>query len=72
MSFYISFIFANRNFIIIAMNITSNTLVREVVKLNFKTDTIFRANNIDYCCGGDKIISDACKEVRGFEDQLIK
>ena len=54
------------------MNITSNTLVSEVVKLNFKTATIFQANNIDYCCGGDKPISDACKEAGVGADQLIK
>jgi regulator of cell morphogenesis and NO signaling len=54
------------------MNITSNTLVREVVKLNFKPATIFQANNIDYCCGGDKAISDACKEAGVGADQLIK
>jgi regulator of cell morphogenesis and NO signaling len=54
------------------MNITSNTLVSEVVKLNFKTATIFQANNIDYCCGGDKPISDACKEAGVRADKLIK
>jgi len=54
------------------MNITSNTLVSEVVKLNFMTATIFQSNNIDYCCGGDKAISDACKEAGVGADQLIK
>ncbi|MFY9152855.1 MAG: DUF542 domain-containing protein, partial [Prolixibacteraceae bacterium] len=54
------------------MNITSNTMVKEVVRLNFKTATIFHANNIDYCCGGDKPISDACKEAGVGADQLIK
>ncbi len=54
------------------MNITSNTLVSEVVKFNFMTATIFQANNIDYCCGGDKTISDACKVAGVGADQLIK
>lgn len=54
------------------MNITSNTMVKEVVRLNFKTAAIFQANNIDYCCGGDKPISDACKEAEVGADQLIE
>jgi regulator of cell morphogenesis and NO signaling len=54
------------------MNISPNSFVGEVVKLNFKTAPIFQANNIDYCCGGNKAISDACKEVGINPDQLIK
>lgn len=54
------------------MNITPNSFVNEVVRLNFKTATIFQSNNIDYCCRGDKAISDACKEAGVGADQLIK
>jgi len=52
------------------MNISQNTLVGDVVKLNFKTAPLFQAKNIDYCCGGKKTISDACKEV-GINQQLL-
>lgn len=54
------------------MNISPNSIVREVVKYNFKTAPVFQANNIDYCCGGNKAISDACKEVGINPEQLIK
>jgi regulator of cell morphogenesis and NO signaling len=54
------------------MNISSDSFVKEIVKLNFKTATLFQANNIDYCCGGDKSISDACKEAGINTEQIIK
>jgi regulator of cell morphogenesis and NO signaling len=44
------------------MNISSDTLVGEVVKYNFKTASVFQKNNIDYCCGGKKSLSEACAE----------
>ena len=53
------------------MKISSNSTVGEVVKLNFKTSSLFQVNNIDYCCGGNKTISDACKEVGINPGQLI-
>lgn len=54
------------------MNISLNSSVGEVVKLNFKTAPLFLANNIDYCCGGNKAISEACNEVGIDPEQLIK
>lgn len=54
------------------MNISPDSLVKEVVRLNFKTAPLFQANNIDYCCGGDKAISVACKEAGINQEQLIK
>ena len=53
------------------MTITSDTEVGEVVKLNFNTAPLFHANNIDYCCGGSKTISEACNEVGIEPKQLI-
>ena len=54
------------------MNISSNTQVGEVVKLNFKTAPLFQTNNIDYCCGGSKTISEACIEAGIESEQLIQ
>ena len=54
-----------------AMNISPNTLVSEVVKLNFKTASFFQANNIDYCCGVSPSISDGCKKIGINPEQLI-
>lgn len=54
------------------MNISLNTRVGEVVKLNFKTAPLFQSNNIDYCCGGSKTIAEACNEAGIESEQLIK
>src|ERR1035437_3830631 len=54
------------------MNISPDLFVKEVVRLNFKTAPLFQANNIDYCCGGDKAISVACEEAGINPEQLIK
>lgn len=54
------------------MTISSETQVRDVVKQNFNTARLFHANHVDYCCGGDKTISEACYEAGIEPDQLIK
>ena len=54
------------------MTISADSIVREVVKYNFKTASLFQANNIDYCCNGNKAISDACREAGIDTDQLIR
>ncbi len=53
------------------MKITQETIVGEVVKLNYKTASLFQANNIDYCCGGRVSISEACSEAGIDSNQLI-
>ena len=72
MSFYSYFMVSLYETKITDMNISSSSLVKEVVKLNFKTAPLFQTNNIDYCCGGNKTISDACKEVGINQELLIK
>ncbi len=54
------------------MNITPDLFVKEVVRFNFKTAPIFQAHNIDYCCGGNKSISEVCSEAGIDTEQLIK
>lgn len=44
------------------MRITTNTLVGEIVKINYKTAAIFQENKIDFCCGGNKTVSEACNK----------
>ncbi len=53
------------------MKITSDTPVGEVVKTNFKTATLFQANKIDYCCGGNQTISEVCSKSGIKEEELI-
>ena len=52
------------------MNILEDTIVKDVVKRNFKAAQIFQAHNIDYCCGGNKAITDACKE-KGLNQEVL-
>jgi regulator of cell morphogenesis and NO signaling len=54
------------------MNILPNSSIGEVVKLNFKTAELFQANNIDFCCGGNSSIADACNQAGIDPEQLIK
>ena len=53
------------------MTISSETQIGEVVKLNFKTAPLFHEHNIDYCCGGNKTISEACIEAGIEASQLL-
>jgi regulator of cell morphogenesis and NO signaling len=53
------------------MRITPDTNVGEVVKTNFKAAEIFQASKIDYCCGGDQNISEACQKAGVETEQLI-
>lgn len=53
------------------MKISPETSVGELVKSNFKTASVFQENNIDFCCGGDKTISEACTNAGLDADQLI-
>ena len=44
----------------------------KIKDINFKTASLFLTNNIDFCCGGNKAISDACKEAGIDPEKLIK
>ncbi len=52
------------------MNIKTSTPVGEIVKMNFKTARLFQVNRIDFCCGGNKTLSQACAEA-GIEAQPL-
>ncbi len=57
---------------VIVMKISPESSVGEVVKSNFKTASVFQENNIDFCCGGNKSISEACIETGLDAAQLIR
>ena len=54
------------------MEISKDTSIGEVVKFNFKTAAFFQEHNIDFCCGGEKTISEATKEAGFDTDEFIK
>jgi len=53
------------------MTITEANVVGEVVATDYRAATIFKAHKIDFCCNGNRTISDVCagKDLR--PDQLI-
>lgn len=46
--------------------------VAETVTENYKTASVFKKYGIDFCCGGKKTISQACKEKGIDEKELLK
>lgn len=72
MSFYKNILYLYSSILkVIVMKISPESSVGEVVKLNFKTASVFQRNNIDFCCGGDKTISEACTNAGLDTDLLI-
>lgn len=44
------------------MDIKSDTIIGDIVRVNFKTAQLFEKNNIDFCCGGQISLEDACEK----------
>ena len=42
------------------MAITSNQIIGELVAKDYRTATVFKERNIDFCCNGDRTIAEAC------------
>lgn len=42
------------------MNAQENTIIGEMVAQNYKTASVFKKHNIDFCCQGNRTIQDAC------------
>lgn len=53
------------------MAITANTKIGAIVKQNFKTASLFQSNNIDYCCGGNITLSEACDKAGVDKEKFI-
>ncbi|KAF0128320.1 MAG: regulator of cell morphoproteinis and NO signaling [Bacteroidetes bacterium] len=46
--------------------------IGEIVANDFRAASIFKEAGIDFCCGGNKSLSDACKEKGADESHLIQ
>jgi regulator of cell morphogenesis and NO signaling len=46
--------------------------IGEIVANDFRAASLFRDAGIDFCCGGNKSLSDACKEKGADESHLIQ
>ena len=53
------------------MEITSDSLVSEIVRENFKTAQIFEEINIDFCCGGNISLYEASERANINVQELI-
>ncbi len=46
----------------------SNTTVRDIVAEDFRAAAVFQKYGIDFCCGGDRRVAEACRE-RGVDER---
>jgi regulator of cell morphogenesis and NO signaling len=50
----------------------SNQTIAEIVSSDFRTAGIFKKNEIDFCCGGKKPLTEVCKSKNISESVLLK
>jgi regulator of cell morphogenesis and NO signaling len=53
------------------MQETKTKTVAEIVTLNIKSADVFKKHGIDFCCGGDISLSEAC-EVKGIKVSVVE
>ncbi len=53
------------------MEINTSTTVGDIVRSNFKTAQLFEKNNVDFCCGGNISIAEACKKANIDINRLL-
>lgn len=53
------------------MNLSENTKVREVASSNSNARKILEQAGVDYCCGGDKSLRDACAQSETSFDEIM-
>ena len=53
------------------MEINSKTIIGDIVRVNFKSAQLFEKNKIDFCCGGQITLSDACDKSDVDMNKLI-
>ena len=53
------------------MNMTAERTVRELALENAAATRVFEKLGIDYCCGGNKSLEDACRASNLSVDQVI-
>jgi regulator of cell morphogenesis and NO signaling len=54
------------------MNIKTENTLSQIVTQNLKAAEILESHNIDFCCGGDKTLGEACQEQNIAVDTLKK
>lgn len=54
------------------MQIQKESTIGDIVAANFSTANIFDFYGIDFCCGGNKTLAEACEEKKLNVDELIE
>jgi regulator of cell morphogenesis and NO signaling len=54
------------------MNLNLQTPVGEIARFNYKTVEVFEKLKIDFCCGGDISLEEACKRKKVNADEVLK
>lgn len=54
------------------MNFTGTTRVREIVVANPRAAKVFEDAGVDYCCGGEKSLSEACMQTGVPAEEMLK
>jgi regulator of cell morphogenesis and NO signaling len=49
---------------------TNTTTIREIVADDFRAASVFQRHRIDFCCGGDRPIGEACRE-KGVDQRTL-
>ncbi|QQR96750.1 MAG: iron-sulfur cluster repair di-iron protein [Sphingobacteriales bacterium] len=52
------------------MNAQENTIIGEMVAQNYRTATVFKKYNIDFCCQGNRTIKEAC-ELKNIDSKAV-
>jgi len=53
------------------MNYSENTVVGSIVAADYRTASIFRSHQVDFCCGGQSTLLDACQKAGASVDDLL-
>jgi regulator of cell morphogenesis and NO signaling len=53
------------------MSITEQSLIGELVAKDYRTASVFKKNNIDFCCNGNRTIKEACEKDKIECNQLL-
>ena len=53
------------------MNVSGETKVREIVLSNPAATRVLEAAGVDYCCGGNKSLHDACLHANVSSEEIL-
>lgn len=53
------------------MSITAKQIIGELVAVDYRTATVFKERNIDFCCNGDRTIGEACALKKIDENEVL-